>query len=172
MGSPCWEWLHCLPVTESDAGAVLSPSFFYLLHSLSVPGSAFLLCPLLPFSSFHPCTQTKSGLMLSHLDHSPSFLLTSCLQPHSIIHPLYRFRRSLSHPEVILPLPCSQSFPKHLAVEFKLVFKTLNGLLPTPLSYFSRLQSLKSFPGFIFFKIPATWCSCSPWLSTCRGSFP
>ena len=106
MGSPCWEWLHCLPVTGSDAGAVLAPSLFILLHSLSVLALSFLLCLFLLCPFFHPCTQPSSGLMLSHLDHGPSLLPTSCLQPHSIIiHPLYRLRRSLSHPELILSLP-------------------------------------------------------------------
>lgn len=71
MGCLCWEWLHSLPVTGSDAGAVLAPSLFILLHSLSVLALSFLLCLFLPCPFFYPCTQPSSGLMLSHLDHGP-----------------------------------------------------------------------------------------------------
>lgn len=139
MGSPRWERLHCPPVTGSHASPCFPPS-------LPVRPGAVL--PALPLSALRFFPSTYPPQLRPH-----ALLPFPCFLPpaSSIIHPLYRLRRSLSHLELILPLLSSEPFLRQLAVQLKLVFKMLNGFLST---YFTSCNSKASNPSlasFFFF---------------------
>lgn len=160
MGSPSWEMLCCLPVTGSDASPC--PSLFIVCHSLSAP-------PLCPSCS----ASLRPSLLSMHIPGPPGPRPQPSphrLPPAALRYPSPKQVRSLSHPEWILPLPCSQPFLRHLGVKLKLLFKTLHGL-PPPVYLISH-HSAASNPCLAssLFKIPAT--GCCPWLSTLGSSFP